>query len=241
VPATFVQEAGNVFASAVTQWTVTFGSAVTAGNVVVIMGRMGTANRTMGTPAGGSGSSGTFASVQSIGGNAVGALAMWSMVEAGTGVTSYTITISGGLSAAGVIRAWEISGANGATADSSGTGTQTSTTSPQMVDTGLTIPSGGIMIGAFSTQGSLSWTSVTTAPANFTQSYTSTTAPGASMWTGYNTTAASGVTGSATVTTARAIWGLGAVWAEAAAAGGQPFAKRWGGIPNNAIRARRVW
>jgi hypothetical protein len=97
------------------------------------------------------------------------------------------------------------------------------------------------MIGAFSTQGSLSWTSVTTAPANFTQSYTSTTAPGASMWTGYNTTAASGVTGSATVTTSRAVWGLGAVWAEAAAAGGQPFAKRWGGVPHSAGRNRRVW
>jgi hypothetical protein len=110
-----------------------------------------------------------------------------------------------------------------------------------MVDTGLTIPSGGIMIGGFSTQGDLNWTSVTAAPSNFTESYTSVTAPGRSMWLGYRTTSGSSITGSGTITSTRAIWGLAAVWAEAAAAGGQPFAKRWGGIPNNAIRARRVW
>jgi hypothetical protein len=97
------------------------------------------------------------------------------------------------------------------------------------------------MIGGFSTQGDLNWTSVTAAPSNFTESYTSVTAPGRSMWLGYRTTSGSSITGSATITSTRAIWGLAAVWAEAAAAGGQPYAKRWGGIPNNAIRARRVW
>ena len=240
MPASFVQQAGTVVSTAANTWTATFGTAVTAGNLVVIVGRMGTASRTMGTPTGGAGSSGTFASVQSIGGTAIGGLAMWAMQEAGS-ATAYTITIGSSLNAAGVIRAWEISGHNSATADSSGTGTQTTTTTPQMVDTGLTIPSGGIMIGGFSTQGDLNWTSVTAAPSNFTESYTSVTAPGRSMWLGYRTTSGSSITGSGTITSTRAIWGLAAVWAEAAAAGGQPFAKRWGGIPNNAIRARRVW
>jgi hypothetical protein len=67
------------------------------------------------------------------------------------------------------------------------------------------------------------------------------TAPGRSMWTGYRTTSGSSITGSATITSTRAIWGLAAVWAEAAAAGGQPYAKRWGGIPHNGFRRRGMY
>jgi len=49
------------------------------------------------------------------------------------------------------------------------------------------------------------------------------------------------VTGQATITTARTVYGLGAVWSEAAAAGGQPLAKRLGGIPHNGFRRRGMW
>jgi hypothetical protein len=53
-------------------------------------------------------------------------------------------------------------------------------------------------------------------------------------------TAGTAVQGVATVTTGRAVWGLAATWIEAAAAG-QPYAKRWGGVPHYGGRSQRRW
>jgi hypothetical protein len=107
-----------------------------------------------------------------------------------------------------------------------------------MLDTGLDIASGGIMIGGISTQGSVTVDAWTT-PSNFTSAYQSVTAPGRSVFFGQSLTAGTAVQGVATVTTGRAVWGLAATWIEAA--GGQPYAKRFGGVPHFGGRSQRRW
>jgi len=152
-------------------------------------------------------------------------LRMWSAVESGTGNKTYTITIAGSLTSTGVMQAWELSGADGATATSSGTSTAnstTTTTNPVCVDTGLTIPTGGIFLGVIGTTAA-NGVGTFTDPTNFTRDYFSNTGTGTTaIWCGHSTTAASGVTGQATITTARTVYGIGAVWSELAAGGG-PF------------------
>ena len=218
-----VQEAESPVTTASTTWTFNFANNVTAGNVVVIMARVTTNARTPGTPV--SSGSATFASVVSVGGTAVGQLRMWSAVESGSGNKTYTITIAGTLTATGVMQAWELSGADGATATSSGTSTAnstTTTTNPVCVDTGLTIPTGGIFLGVIGTTAA-NGVGTFTDPTNFTRDYFSNTGTGTTaIWCGHSTTAASGVTGQATITTARTVYGIGAVWSELAAGGG-PF------------------
>jgi hypothetical protein len=142
-----------------------------------------------------------------------------------TGNTNYPITINNNLGAAstgvGVVPGWELAGCDSATPTASGTGTQTTTTSPRMLDTGLDIAGGGIMIGGISTQGSVTVDAWTT-PSNFISAYQSVSAPGRSVFFGQSLTAGTAVQGVATVTTGRAVWGLAATWIEAAAGGG-PF------------------
>jgi len=231
MPVVVVQEADSTFPSS-TDWNFAFPAAVTPGNVVVIAVRVTTANRTPGTPT--SDGSATFASVATIGGTLANHLRMWSAVENGTGNKNYKIAIGGGVAAAGLLQAWEISGASSATPTSSGTGRQdTATTAPAMVDVGLDIPSGGIMLGVVQSQAG-SWTTITGTPANFSTDYSATVTYAAS-----STTAATAVRGNLTVTTARAAWGLAAVWSEAAT--GQPYAKRWGGVPHFGGRSLRRW
>jgi hypothetical protein len=155
--------------------------------------------------------------VATIGGTVAANIRMWSAVENGAGNTNYPIKIGGGLAAAGLMQAWEISNPTGATPTASGTGRQdTVTTAPAMVDVGLDIPSGGVMLGMVTSQLG-GWTAITGTPANFTNNYSIP-----STYAGSNTTASTGVRGIVTVTTARAAWGLAAVWSEASPTGG-PF------------------
>jgi hypothetical protein len=216
-----VQDNEFIVPTATGTWDFAFLSAVTPGNVVVIAARMGTNSRVPTTPTGGGG---TFALIQSIGGSALGNLRLWSVLE-NTGNTNYPITINNNLGAAstgvGVVQGWELAGCDSATPTASGTGTQTTTTSPRMLDTGLDIAGGGIMIGGISTQGSVTVDAWTT-PSNFISAYQSVSAPGRSVFFGQSLTAGTAVQGVATVTTGRAVWGLAATWIEAAAGGG-PF------------------
>jgi hypothetical protein len=234
-----VQDNEFIVPTATGTWDFAFLSAVTPGNVVVIAARMGTNSRVPTTPTGGGG---TFALIQSIGGSALGNLRLWSVLE-NTGNTNYPITINNNLGAAstgvGVVQGWELAGCDSATPTASGTGTQTTTTSPRMLDTGLDIAGGGIMIGGISTQGSVTVDAWTT-PSNFISAYQSVSAPGRSVFFGHSLTAGTAVQGVATVTTGRAVWGLAATWIEAAAAG-QPYAKRWGGVPHYGGRSQRRW
>ena len=217
-----VQDNEFIVPTATGTWDFAFLSAVTPGNVVVIAARMGTNNRVPTTPTGGGG---TFALIQSIGGTALGNLRLWSALEGNAGNTTYPITINNNLGAGstgvGVVQGWELAGCDGATPTASGTGTQATTTSPRMLDTGINVASGGIMIGAISTQGTLQVGAWTT-PSNFTSAYQSTSVPGQSVFFGHSLTAGTAVQGVATVTTSRAVWGLAATWIEAAAGGG-PF------------------
>ena len=235
-----VQDNEFIVPTATGTWDFAFLSAVTPGNVVVIAARMGTNNRVPTTPTGGGG---TFALIQSIGGTALGNLRLWSALEGNSGNTTYPITINNNLGAGstgvGVVQGWELAGCDSATPTASGTGTQTTTTSPRMLDTGLDIASGGIMIGGISTQGNASAGAWTT-PTNFTLAYQSVSTPGASVLFAQSLTAGTAVQGVATVTTGRAVWGLAATWIEAAAAG-QPYAKRWGGVPHFGGRSQRRW
>jgi hypothetical protein len=239
MPISVVQTAVNQITTPSTNWDATFSNAVTPGNVVVVIARLGTNNRTMGAPtyqAGG----GTFSSVVSNNPTLLGGLAMWSKAE-NTSVTVYRITIASSLTAVGSITAYELSGADSATATASGTGTQaTITTSPQMLDTGLDIASGGIMIGGISTQTNASWGTLAD-PASFTRTLGVNSGTGqASHFIGFRTTSGTAVQGTATTGTARAIYGIAATWIEAAAAG-QPYAKRWGGVPHFGGRSLRRW
>jgi hypothetical protein len=233
MPVAIVQKKETLISSATNTWTHTFDSAITPGNVVVIISKLQTSSRTVGTPSGGGTS---FVSIQTIGGS----LRMWSSAEPNSSVTTYTLTIAGGLTATGVVYGWELSGCDGSTPTASGTGTQnTATTSPQMVDSALTVPTNGIMLGAISSQLAASWGTFTD-PTSFTRDYQSVVLPGLAVFFGSRT--ASGLTnGAATTTTARAVWGLAATWSEAAAAGGQPYAKRLGGVPHNGFRRRGMW
>jgi hypothetical protein len=235
-----VQELELVVPTATGTWNFAFNSSVTPGNVVVIAARMGTNNRVPTTPTGGGG---TFALIESIGGTSLGNLRLWSVLESNSGNTTYPTTINNNLGAAstgvGVMQGWELAGCDSATPTASGTGTQATTTSPRMLDTGLDIASGGIMVGGISTQGDLfggTWTT----PGNFTLAYQSVSAPGRSVLFAQSLTAGTAVQGVATVTTGRAVWGLAATWIEAAAAG-QPYAKRWGGVPHFGGRSQRRW
>jgi len=220
MPVAIVQETELQQSTASATWTLNFASAVTAGNVVVLVARLATASRTPSTPT--TSGSGTFASVTSSG-TGIGSLWMWSAAEAGSGNTEYKLTFVGGLSAAGIKQAYEISGANSATATSTDANVgQASSTSPRMTTaSGLTIASGGIMIGAISTTINAGWGTLTD-PADFTRDFATNSGTIGSFLAANSTTAASGVTGTATITTARAVNGLAATWIEAAAAGG-PF------------------
>lgn len=240
MPVAVVQETELQQTTASATWSLNFASAVTSGNVVVLIARLLTALRTPNTPT--TSGSGTFASVVQAGSTtaANGALWMWSMIESATGNTGYSLTFASSLSAAGFLQAYELSGANSATATSTDANVgQASGTSPRMTTTsGLTVAAGGIMIGAISTTPNTSWGTLTD-PANFNRDFATNSATIGSFLAAHSTTAASGVTGTATVTTARAVNGLAATWIEAPT--GQPMAKRWGGVPHNGFRRRGMW
>lgn len=216
MPVSIVQKKETVIGTASGTWTHTFDSAITPGNVVVIFTKLQTNGRTVGTPSGGGAS---FASIQTIGGTALGSLRSWSSTEPNSSVTTYTITIGSSQTATGVVYGWELSGCDAATPTASGTGTQnTATSSPQMVDSALTVPSNGIMLGAISTQISASWGTLTD-PTSFTRDYQSVVLPGISVFFG-SRTASGSTNGTATVATQRAVWGLAATWSEATGGGG---------------------
>jgi hypothetical protein len=239
MPVSVVQTAVNQITTLSTNWDATFASAVTPGNVVVVIARLGTNTRTMGAPTY-TGGGGTFAAVVSNNPTSLGGLAMWSKIEETSGVLVYRISIGSSLTAVGVQVALELSGCDGATASVSGTGTQgTTTTSPQMLDTGLDISSGGIMIGGISTQANASWGTLT-APGSFNPISAAITGTGQiSHFIGHRTTSGTAIQGTATTTTGRTIYGIAATWIEAA--GGQPYAKRWGGVPHFGGRSQRRW
>jgi hypothetical protein len=220
MPISVVQTALNTQTTLSANWDATFPVAVTPGNVVVVVARLGTNNRTMGAPTY-TGGGGTFGSVVSNNPTLLGGLAMWSKIEDTSGVLVYRISIGSSLTAVGVQVALELSGLDGATASASGTGTQgTTTTSPQMLDTGLDIASGGIMIGGISTQANASWGTLTN-PASFALSSAAVSGTGqASHFIGHRTTSGTAIQGTATTTTGRTIYGIAATWIEAPAGGG---------------------
>lgn len=214
MPVSVVQTAIAQFTTAASKWTVTFASAVAQNNVVVILGKQGTGGRTMNTPTGGGG---TFSSVVSNSPTAYGGMILWAKQETNSSVTSYSVSITGGSSAYGSLTAIELSGVQDAVPGAGyfGTGTQsTTTTSPQMLDTGIDIPANGIMIGGISTNSSISWGTLTD-PTNFTRLIGTNTGQGQpSCFIGYRTASGTAIQGIATTTTARAVLGVAAVWIE---------------------------
>jgi hypothetical protein len=145
---------------------------------------------------------------------------MWSAIENNSGNTQYQLSIASSLTSLGTLQAYELSGADGAAATSSDVNAaQASGTNPRMTSaTGLTIPSGGILLGAISTTILASWGTLTD-PANFTRDFATNAGTNGSSLFASSTTAASGVTGTATTTTSRAVNGVGAVWSESGGGG----------------------
>lgn len=214
-----VQESELQQSTASGTWTFNFASAVTQNNVVVLILRLATTGRTPNLPT--SSGSATFAQVTSSG-TGIGGLWMWSATEANSSNTEYKLTFSGSLTAAGVFQAYELTGMDGATATSSDASPgQTSGPNPRMTTaSGLTIPSGGLLIGAISTAGLNASYGTVTDPANFTRDFNTVSGTIGSFYAANSTTAASGVTGTITIGTQRSCNGLAAVWSEAGGGGG---------------------
>jgi hypothetical protein len=168
----------------------------------------------------------------------------WSAQQTGSATNTYTTTIASSLSSAGVLIGYELSGvdAGGTPRGSGATQNLTTTTSWNLIASpGVTLPSGGIIIGAAgSTLLGVSWGTLTS-PSGFSTRQNVNSGTGFSHWVGDNLTAGSGITGAASNTTSRAIVTGYQIYLEAAAAGGQPYAKRLGGIPHNGFRRRGMY
>lgn len=239
-----VQTKVQTTSTAATTNQLQFDANVTVGNWVVIIWRQGSGNRTPGVPVPGAG---TWSGVQDfLTTNAAteSRIYCWSAQQTGSATNTYTTTIASSLTSTGVMIGYELSGVDtGGTPRGSGaTQNLTTTTSWNLIASpGVTLPSGGILIGAAGTTLlGVSWGTLTS-PSGFTTRQNVNSGTAFSHWVGDNLTAGSNITGAASNTTSRAIVTGYQIYLEAAAAGGQPFAMRWGGIPNNAIRARRVW
>ncbi len=238
-----VQSKAQSTGTAATTNQLQFDSNVTVGNWVVIIWRQGTDNRAPGIPAPGAG---TWSGVQDFlatPGGTVSRIYCWSAQQIGSATNTYTTTIAGGLSSTGVMVGYELSGVDTGGTPRGSTATQSlaSTTSWNLIASpGVTLPSGGIIIGAAGTAINASWGTLTT-PSGFATVQNSNTAPGNSVWVGDNLTAGSGITGAASNTTSRAIVTGYQIYLEEAAAGGQPYAKRLGGVPHNGFRRRGMW
>ena len=219
-----VQSKAQSTGTAATTNQLQFDSNVTVGNWVVIIWRQGTDNRAPGIPAPGAG---TWSGVQDFlatPGGTVSRIYCWSAQQTGSATNTYTTTIAGGLSSTGVMVGYELSGVDTGGTPRGGSGTQSlaSTTSWNLIASpGVTLPSGGIIIGAAGTAINASWGTLTT-PSGFATVQNSNTAPGNSVWVGDNLTAGSGITGAASNTTNRAIITGYQIYLEQAAAGG-PF------------------
>lgn len=238
-----VQSKAQSTGTAATTNQLQFDSNVTVGNWVVIIWRQGTDNRAPGIPAPGAG---TWSGVQDFlatPGGTVSRIYCWSAQQTGSATNTYTTTIAGGLSSTGVMVGYELSGVDTGGTPRGGTATQSlaTTTSWNLIASpGATLPSGGIIIGAAGTAINASWGTLTT-PSGFATVQNSNTAPGNSVWVGDNLTAGSGITGAASNTTSRAIVTGYQIYLEEAAAGGQPYAKRLGGVPHNGFRRRGMY
>lgn len=219
MPVSVVQESELQQGTASGTWTFNFATAVAQNNVVVLILRLATASRTPNTPT--SSGSATFAQVTTSG-TGIGGLWMWSATELNTGNTAYQLNFASSLTAAGVLQAYELTGMDAATATSSDASPgQTLGPNPRMTTaSGLTIPSGGIMIGAISTAGLNASYGTLTDPANFVRDFNTVSGTIGSFFAGSSTTAASGVTGTVTIATQRSCNGLAAVWSQSGGGGG---------------------
>lgn len=219
-----VQSKAQSTGTAATTNQLQFDSNVTVGNWVVIIWRQGTDNRAPGIPVPGAG---TWSGVQDFlatPGGTVSRIYCWSAQQTGSATNTYTTTIAGGLSSTGVMVGYELSGVDTGGTPRGGTATQSlaTTTSWNLIASpGVTLPSGGIIIGAAGTAINASWGTLTT-PSGFATVQNSNTAPGNSVWVGDNLTAGSGITGAASNTTNRAIITGYQIYLEQAAGGG-PF------------------
>ena len=245
MPVAIVQTKAQITSTAATTNQLQFDSNVTVGNWVVIMWRQGTNSRTPGIPAPGAG---TWSGVQDFSTSNTGAsdsrIFCWSAQQTGSATNTYTTTISGGLTSAGVMVGWELSGVDTGGTPRGGSGTQSlaTTTSWNLIASpGVTLPSGGVIIGAAGTTLiGVSWGTLTS-PSGFATRQSANSGTAFSNWFGDNMTAGSGITGAASNVTSRAIVTGYQIYLEAPAAGGQPYAKRLGGIPHNGFRRRGMW
>lgn len=216
-----VQTKTQAISSLSSSHQIQFPANVTVGNWVVIVWRQGTDNRTPGVPAP---SAGTWSGVQDFlasTGGTTSRVYCWSAQQTGAATDTYTITISGGTSLAGIV-AYELSGVDTGGTPRGGSGTQNlgSVTSWNLIASpGVDLTSGDIIIGAAGTTINASWGTLT-APSAFTTVISNNTSPWQSTWCGYDLTAATGITGAASNTSLRGIVTGYQVYKQTPAAGG---------------------
>ena len=239
-----VQTKVQTTSTAATTNQLQFDSNVTVGNWVVIIWRQGSGNRSPGIPVP---SAGTWSGVQDfLTTNAAteSRIYCWSAQQTGSATNTYTTTIASSLTSTGVMIGYELSGVDtGGTPRGSGaTQNLTTTTSWNLIASpGVTLPSGGILIGAAGTTLlGVSWGTLTS-PSGFTTRQNVNSGTANSHWVGDNLTAGTNITGAASNTTSRAIVTGYQIYLEEAAAGGQPYAKRLGGFPHNGFRRRGMY
>lgn len=218
-----VQTKVQTTSTAATTNQLQFDSNVTVGNWVVIIWRQGSGNRSPGIPVP---SAGTWSGVQDfVTTNAAtdSRIYQWSAQQTGSATNTYTTTIASSLTSAGVMIGYELSGVDtGGTPRGSGaTQNLTTTTSWNLIASpGVTLPSGGILIGAAGTTLlGVSWGTLTS-PSGFTTRQNVNSGTANSHWVGDNLTAGSNITGAASNTTSRAIVTGYKIYLEAAAGGG---------------------
>lgn len=215
-----VQTKVQTTSTAATTNQLQFDSNVTVGNWVVIIWRQATSNRTPGIPVP---SAGTWSGVQDfLTTNAAteSRIYCWSAEQTGSATNTYTTTIASSLTSAGVMIGYELSGVDtgGTPRGSGGTQNLTTTTSWNLIASpGVTLPSGGILIGAAGTTSLIASWGTLTSPSGFTTRQNVNSGTGVSHWVGDNLTAGSDITGAASNTTSRAIVTGHQIYLEAAA------------------------
>ena len=155
-----------------------------------------------------------------------------------TSSAALTVTVSASSSATWHIYVDEVTGQD-TTTPVSATGTEengTNVTSHNFTSSGLTIASGDLWFGAMAFSAN---PSTVTDASGFTRDVLNTSGS-QTVYSGRSSTAGTSQF-TATSATARGHKGVAIVVAQAAAAGGQPTRKRWGGVVHNGYTRGGVW
>ena len=212
MPGAIVQRAENIVITSGTN-TITFGSAVTAGNVVVLFILQNTALTRTFVSTG-------FTEQVAQDATVVRSMKLRYIVESGT-PTTYTVTVAGGLTATYSVVGYELSGMDTGSLFVAAAGQQEAASTSHTINAaGQNIGDDDVWLGAAMVDSAnASWGALTF--ATVTQDYTAVVGSASRVNASYVPgSAVSGFTGPFTVGTSRSTFSIGAVLRGAVAAGG---------------------